>query len=99
MYISKKTISHCTSRPYQKIYSLGKHTFERNSAICTVKCLFLIYGTGKYKQAIINRKSAGVKSLNLFKDTPENILADLAPLMKEIQYEQGTEIFKEGETR
>lgn len=39
-----------------------------------------------------------LKSLNLFKDTPENILADLAPLMKEIQFEQGTEIFKEGDT-
>ena len=39
-----------------------------------------------------------LKSLNLFKDTPENILADLAPLMKEMQYEQGIEIFKEGET-
>ncbi|TMI97003.1 MAG: cyclic nucleotide-binding domain-containing protein [Bacteroidetes bacterium] len=39
-----------------------------------------------------------LKSLNLFKETPENILADLAPLMKEMQYEQGTEIFKEGET-
>ena len=39
-----------------------------------------------------------LKSLNLFKDTPENILADLAPLMKEMQYEQGTVIFKEGET-
>ena len=39
-----------------------------------------------------------LKSLNLFKDTPENILADLAPLMKEMEYEQGTEIFKEGET-
>jgi len=39
-----------------------------------------------------------LKSLDLFKDTPENILADLAPLMKEKQYEQGIEIFKEGET-
>ena len=39
-----------------------------------------------------------LKSLDLFKDTPENILADLAPLMKEKQYEQGVEIFKEGET-
>lgn len=39
-----------------------------------------------------------LKSLELFKDTPENILADLAPLMKEKQYEQGAEIFKEGET-
>lgn len=39
-----------------------------------------------------------LKSLALFRDTPENILADLAPLMKEIQYEPGIEIFKEGET-
>ena len=39
-----------------------------------------------------------LKSLNLFKDTPENILADLAPLMKEKEYEEGTVIFKEGET-
>ena len=39
-----------------------------------------------------------LKSLNIFTDTPENILADLAPLMKEMQYEEGTEIFKEGET-
>ncbi len=39
-----------------------------------------------------------LKSLAIFKDTPENILANLAPIMKEIQYEQGIEIFKEGET-
>ncbi len=39
-----------------------------------------------------------LKSLDLFKDTPENILADLAPLMHEIEYEQGSVIFKEGET-
>ncbi len=39
-----------------------------------------------------------LKSLNIFKDTPENILADLAPLMQEKEYEQGTVIFNEGET-
>jgi CRP/FNR family transcriptional regulator, cyclic AMP receptor protein len=39
-----------------------------------------------------------LKSLSLFKDTPENILADLAPLMQEMDFEQGVEIFKEGET-
>lgn len=39
-----------------------------------------------------------LKSLALFEDTPENILANLAPLMKEIEYEAGIEIFKEGET-
>ena len=38
-----------------------------------------------------------LKSLALFSDTPENILADLAPLMKEIQYEPKVEIFKEGD--
>ena len=39
-----------------------------------------------------------LKSLNMFKDTPENILAELAPLMKEKEYEQGAVIFNEGET-
>ena len=38
-----------------------------------------------------------LKALSIFKDTPEHILADLAPLMEEEEYEQGTLIFKEGE--
>ena len=38
-----------------------------------------------------------LKSLSIFKDTPENILADLAPLMEEEEYEQNTVIFKEGD--
>jgi CRP/FNR family transcriptional regulator, cyclic AMP receptor protein len=38
-----------------------------------------------------------LKSLSIFKDTPEHILADLAPLMEEEEYEQGTLIFREGE--
>ena len=38
-----------------------------------------------------------LKSLSIFKDTPEHILADLAPLMEEEEYEQGILIFKEGE--
>ena len=38
-----------------------------------------------------------LKSLSIFKDTPEHILADLAPLMQEEEYEQGTLIFREGE--
>ncbi|HJS53931.1 MAG TPA: cyclic nucleotide-binding domain-containing protein [Chitinophagaceae bacterium] len=53
---------------------------------------------GNINRLLLIEKVLVLKSLNLFKDTPENILADLAPLMKEIQYEQGTEIFKEGET-
>lgn len=38
-----------------------------------------------------------LKSLSIFKDTPEHILADLAPLMEEEEYEQSTLIFREGE--
>jgi CRP-like cAMP-binding protein len=53
---------------------------------------------GNVIRLLLIEKVLLLKSLNLFKDTPENILADLAPLMKEMQYEQGIEIFKEGET-
>ena len=53
---------------------------------------------GNINRLLLIEKVLVLKSLNLFKDTPENILADLAPLMKEMQYEQGIEIFKEGET-
>jgi CRP/FNR family cyclic AMP-dependent transcriptional regulator len=53
---------------------------------------------GNIARLLLIEKVLVLKSLNLFKDTPENILADLAPLMKEMQYEQGIEIFKEGET-
>jgi CRP-like cAMP-binding protein len=53
---------------------------------------------GNVNRLLLIEKVLVLKSLNLFKDTPENILADLAPLMKEMQYEQGIEIFKEGET-
>ena len=54
--------------------------------------------TGNINRLLLVEKVLILKSLDLFKDTPENILADLAPLMKEMLYEQGTEIFKEGET-
>ena len=53
---------------------------------------------GNSSRLILIEKVLILKSLDLFKETPENILADLAPLMKEIEYEQGTVIFKEGET-
>ncbi len=53
---------------------------------------------GNINRLLLIEKVLVLKSLNLFKDTPENVLADLAPLMKEMQYELGTEIFKEGET-
>ena len=38
-----------------------------------------------------------LKSLSIFKDTPEHILADLAPLMEEEEFEQDALIFREGE--
>ena len=38
-----------------------------------------------------------LKSLSIFKDTPEHILADLAPLMQEEEFEQNALIFEEGE--
>lgn len=53
---------------------------------------------GNANRLLLVEKVLLLKSLALFKDTPENILADLAPLMKEIQYEPGIGIFKEGET-
>lgn len=38
-----------------------------------------------------------LKSLSIFSETPETILAELAPLMKEEEVEQGTLIFEEDE--
>lgn len=53
---------------------------------------------GNSGRLILIEKVLILKSLNLFKETPENILADLAPLMKEKVVEQGALIFSEGET-
>ncbi len=38
-----------------------------------------------------------LKSLSIFKETPETILAELAPLMQEEEVEKGTVIFEEAE--
>lgn len=38
-----------------------------------------------------------LKSLSIFNETPETILAELAPLMKEQEVEQGIQVFEEGE--
>jgi len=38
-----------------------------------------------------------LKALSIFRDTPEHILADLAPLMEEEEYDQNRLIFREGE--
>ena len=36
-----------------------------------------------------------LKSANIFRETPENILAEVAQIMDEIEYEEDAEIFKE----
>ena len=38
-----------------------------------------------------------LKSLDIFKDTPETILAELAPLMQEAEVEEDTVLFREGD--
>jgi CRP/FNR family transcriptional regulator, cyclic AMP receptor protein len=38
-----------------------------------------------------------LKSLNIFSETPENVLADLAPLMQDMELEEGTMIFEEND--
>lgn len=56
---------------------------------------------------MVNRELSGLlliekvlllKSLSLFSDTPETILAELAHLLKEVEYAKGTQVVKEGET-
>ena len=37
-----------------------------------------------------------LKSLKLFKETPETILAELAPIMEEVEIEEGVDVFEEG---
>ena len=39
-----------------------------------------------------------LKSLSIFSDTPETILAEMAYLLKEVEYAEGAPIVKEGET-
>lgn len=38
-----------------------------------------------------------LKSLSLFNETPETILSELAPLLEEMEYEQGIPVFNEGD--
>jgi len=49
------------------------------------------------ERLLIVEKVLILKSLGLFKDTPEHILAELAPLMHEAEFEQNASIFKEGD--
>ena len=49
------------------------------------------------QQLLLLEKVLLLKSLSIFKETPETILAELAPLMQEEEVEQGTVIFEEDE--
>jgi CRP-like cAMP-binding protein len=50
------------------------------------------------QKLILFEKVLLLKSLSIFKETPETILAELAPLMQEEELGQGDKIFEEGET-
>src|SRR6476619_1587627 len=49
------------------------------------------------ERLLLIEKVLVLKSLSVFRDTPETILADLAPIMQEEELEQGTSIFREGD--
>jgi CRP/FNR family transcriptional regulator, cyclic AMP receptor protein len=51
----------------------------------------------KTERLLLIEKVLLLKSLNIFSDTPENVLADLAPLMQDMELAEDTEIFKEGD--
>ena len=44
-----------------------------------------------------NDKVGVLKLVSIFKETPENILNDLAPLMQEEEYKSGESVFNEGD--
>lgn len=50
------------------------------------------------QQLLLIEKVLLLKSLSIFSETPETILAELAPLMQEEEIEQGEIVFNEGET-
>lgn len=52
--------------------------------------------TNGNEQLLLIEKVLLLKSLSIFKDTPETILSELAPLMYEEEIEKGTTIFNEG---
>ena len=49
------------------------------------------------QQLLLLEKVLLLKSLSIFRETPETILAELAPLMQEEEIEEGKVIFKESE--
>ncbi|HJW18129.1 MAG TPA: cyclic nucleotide-binding domain-containing protein [Flavisolibacter sp.] len=51
----------------------------------------------KTERLLLIEKVLLLKSLNIFSDTPENVLADLAPLMQDMELAEDAVIFKEGD--
>jgi CRP/FNR family cyclic AMP-dependent transcriptional regulator len=51
-----------------------------------------------HDKLLLLEKVLVLKSLAIFKETPETILSELAPLMQEEEAEAGTVLFKEGDT-
>jgi CRP-like cAMP-binding protein len=51
----------------------------------------------KREKLMLIEKVFLLKSLEIFSETPENVLADLAPLLEELELEEGTIIFEEGQ--
>src|SRR4030095_4880238 len=49
------------------------------------------------ERLLLIEKVLVLKSLSIFKDSPESILADLAPLMKEVEAPESADIFTEGD--
>lgn len=52
----------------------------------------------RHDKLLLLEKVLVLKSLAIFKETPETILSELAPLMQEEEAEAGTVLFKEGDT-
>lgn len=51
-----------------------------------------------HDKLLLLEKVLVLKSLAIFKESPETILSELAPLMQEEEAEAGTVLFKEGDT-
>lgn len=52
---------------------------------------------GTFKSLLIIEKVLLLKSMKIFETTPEPVLAELALLLREEEYETGTDVFKDGD--
>jgi len=51
----------------------------------------------QHDKLLLFEKVIVLKSLAIFSETPETTLSELAPLMQELEVEEGQELFKDGE--